>query len=51
MAIPLLSPTLIALFIQTVLAALAGGYGMVWVVALVLVLVAAAVFVPVKRVR
>jgi len=33
------------------LAALAGGYGMVWVVALVLVLVAAAVFVPVKRVR
>jgi len=51
MAIPLISPTLIALFIQTVLAALAGGYGMVWVVALVLVLVAAAVFVPVKRVR
>lgn len=102
MAIPLISPTLIALFTQTVLAALAfgidghvdqalfidvlpdenaagrdlgvaniatnlgqalgpiiaaqvvalvGGYGMVWVVALVLVLVSAAVIVPVKRVR
>jgi MFS family permease len=102
MAVPLLSPTLPALFIQTVLASLAlgiylpvdqalfidvlpdmnaagrdlgianvattvgqalapllaaqvvaltGGYRLVWVVALVLVLVAAAVIVPVKRAR